>query len=265
MRRAAVVAVAMLAIGGLAACGDDDDDEAAAPADDDVKEYCDATLAIETVEEPDIDFEGPEAEVTAGVKKFAAETLRPLADRIVAAAPEEVKADIDVLSGSVDELAATGSEEAFEKPEVEEASDNAHAFDLENCDWGRVDATALDYAFDGISDEVDAGAVSFELKNDGEEVHEMSIVRKAPGTTETFDQLLEMEEEEVGDKIVDVAHVGPTKPGDNDYAVANLEAGEYLVACFFPVGSTPEKYDAEEEVDGPPHFTRGMKKEFKVA
>ena len=267
MRRAALLTVVVVAVGGLGACGDDDDDDGtAAPADGDVKEYCDATLAIETVAEPEIDFESlSEEQLAAEFKKYAAETLRPLADKVVAAAPDEIKTDIDVLSGAVDDVAATGSDEAFEKPEVQKAEDDVHAFDLENCDWGRVDATGLDYAFDGIEDEVDAGAVSFDLKNDGKEMHEMSILRKAPGTTETFDQLLELEEDQLGEKVVFVVHVGPTKPGDNDYEVANLEPGDYLAACAFSVGSTPEKFDAEEEVEGEPHFKRGMKKEFTVA
>jgi hypothetical protein len=40
------------------------------------------------------------------------------------------------------------------------------------------------------------------------------------------------------------------------------------MVCFIPVGSTPEAdkaaQDAGRDVEGPPHFTRGMKAEFTV-
>lgn len=40
------------------------------------------------------------------------------------------------------------------------------------------------------------------------------------------------------------------------------------MVCFIPVGTTPEAEKAAEEsgkeIEGPPHFTRGMKGEFTV-
>src|SRR4029079_5055547 len=100
------VGIAFLSRGSLlAACGDDDDDTASDAGDstttevasDDLETYCEKVFAIETVGEPDVDFETatPE-EQTAAIKKFAAEELQGLAAEIQAVAPDEVKDAIDV-------------------------------------------------------------------------------------------------------------------------------------------------------------------------
>jgi hypothetical protein len=46
----------------------------------------------------------------------------------------------------------------------------------------------------------------------------------------------------------------------------DLEPGRYVIACFLPVGATPENMEALEsgELQGPPHFTQGMLEEFTV-
>lgn len=265
-------------LGVAAACGDDDGDgvtssgEASASSGSasgsesgseggsgsesgaDVEAYCDATARIETVGEPDVDFEtATEEEVAEAAKAFASDTLRPIADDIVAAAPEEVADDIALLSAAVDELAETGDfEAAFENDEVEAASDRTHAFDLENCGWQKVDVTAVDYAFQGLGD-AEAGIVSFEFSNEGEEPHEFVLFRKNDGVTESAQELL-ANEEESEDKVTFVAGTF-AEPGDNDYAVADLEPGNYAAVCFVPVGGGEE---------GPPHYTEGMVSEFSV-
>lgn len=273
----------LLASGALVAalatgCGDDADtgSDAAAPSDTapgagsepgagagsgDLDAYCEATLAIETVEEPDIDFEALSPEEQAEeAKAFASETLLPLADDIVAAAPPEVEADIDVLHGVVAELAETGDFSAFEAPEFGEASANAHAFDLENCGWDTVDVEALDYAFSGVPETLEAGVTSFELTNTGEELHEIVLIRKNDDVEETFDQLLELPEEEAMQKttVVGAAFGAPEETGV--YDIVDLEAGEYLAVCFIPQNTTSE----DSEGDGPPHFVLGMRTAFTV-
>jgi hypothetical protein len=273
-RALALFALAVLAPLGLAACGDDDDDAAtdttAAVTDTtgdsasgDVEEYCEATLAIETVEEPDIDFESLTPEQQAEeAKKFAKESLRPLADRIREAAPEEVADDIAVLHAAVVEIEETGNFEAFETPENEAASDRAHAFDLENCGWTEQAVTMVDYDFEGVPASLEAGAVSFEATNSGNEVHEMILLKKNAGVTESFEDLLALPEEEAMTKVTFVA-AGFAPPGEDDYTVTELEAGEYGMACFIPLGTVSE--DAAEEAEGPPHFTQGMFAEFTVS
>ena len=269
--------LAILALGlGLSACGDDDDDDtAASPSGSaseaeagDVEAYCDAVFEIETVAEPDIDFESlSEDEQKEAAKKFASEELVPLTDDIQANTPAEIEDDIAILIGAVEKVAETGDFSAFEEPAVEEAGDNAHAFDLENCGWNAVDVAATEYEFDGVAAEYEPGAVSFDFVNNGKELHEFILVKKKADTTETFDELLELPQEEAQEKIEQVDSVFGA-PGDDDYIVADLDEGEYMGICFIPVGLTPEAAQAAEEggeePQGPPHFTRGMKVEFTV-
>lgn len=254
--RWSISALAVLALGtGLTACGDDDDNDEATAT------YCEKTLEIETIGEPDVDFESAsEEEIAAAAKTFANDQLLPLADEIKANAPDEVSDDIDTLHAAVVELGETGDFETAFGDEVEAASDRVHEYDLGACDWQQVDVTAKDYAFEGIDDELDAGATSFEFTNDGKESHELVLLRKNEGVTETFDQLLELPEDQARSKVTGTGGTGGD-PGDQDYLVADLKAGEYLAICFIPVGTTGE----DTEGDGPPHFTKGMKREFTVS
>jgi hypothetical protein len=175
-----------------------------------------------------------------------------------------------VLVDATREIAETGDFSVFDEDEVAEAEAGAHAYDLENCGWGQSDVAALDYAFQGVARSYDAGPVSFDLTNEGDEMHEMAILRKNDGTTESFDELFAMEEEQALTKVELVAIIEPTAPGDDDYAVADLEEGDYAVVCFLPVGATPDAFEAVESgagdpsAFGPPHFTEGMKAEFSV-
>jgi len=256
--------LAVLALGfGLSGCGDDDD------GDGDVEAYCEDTLAIETIPEPDIDFESmSEEEQAEAAKEFASEELVPLAEKIQANAPEEIADDIDTLVAAVDEIAETGDFGVFDSAETEEASDNAHAFDLANCGWESSEVTAREYEFEGVAAEYEAGPTSFEFSNAGEELHEFIVLKKKADTEESFDELLELPQEEAEGKVDEVGAVFG-EPGDDDYLVADLEEGEYIALCFIPVGLTPEAAAAAEEggeePQGPPHFTQGMRAEFTVS
>lgn len=275
-RLGAAVLALMLLTATATACSDDDADEDVAVADPigddtgtdgdgdgDVGAYCDASLAIETAPEPEIDFETatPEEQAEAA-KTFATNDLLPLADEVVATAPEEVAGDVAVLVGALEDVAETGDFAAFETEEAEAASKRLHEFDLESCGWNAVDVTAVDYSFEGVPDAIDAGVTSFEFANDGEEMHEMVLFRKNDGVDLSAEELLELPEEEA---MTMATFVGATfgEPGSSDeYLVADLEAGDYAMVCFVPTGVTSE---AEfETADGPPHFTHGMVAELTV-
>ena len=201
--RVAAAGLAITVIGS--ACGDDDDDSAG-----DMSEYCEASLALETAPEPDIDFETatPE-EITAATKSFATETFIPLAQRLQETAADEVMDDIDIGMAALNDLAETGDfETSLGTPEVDAALDRLHAHDLETCEWNTVDVTAADYAFQGVPSELDPGVTSFEFDNGGTEVHEMVLFRRNDGVTETVEELLAMPEDEVETKTTMVAATG---------------------------------------------------------
>jgi len=266
------LAVTVAAILGLAACGDDDDDAAtdpapvdAEPADDsegDVDAYCDASLAFEKIPDPEIDFEtASEEEVATGLKAYATDTLTPAVADIVATAPDELSDEADRFSAIVDEIAATGDGSLFDSPEAAEDSATAHAFDLESCGWESVDVTATNYAFDGIPAELPAGVTSFDLGNEGEDLHELLLVRKNDGVTQSAEELLALPEEEAMSLTTMVGTTAFAAPGEEDYTVADLEPGDYVALCFVPVGATSLDGPPPE---GPPHAMEGMYTEFTV-
>ena len=280
-RRSAAVAALVLAAMLLAACGGDDDepteaatretaaDDAAGEetADEDAPEgdlqaYCEASLALETVPEPDIDFDTatPE-ELAAAGRSFASETLRPIADDLEAHLPPELTDAYATLDAAITEMAETGDPSVFESPEVSEADATAHAFDLANCGWETVDVQAIDYAFQGIPSSLPAGVVSFEFTNESgrDEFHELVLFRKKDGVTESALELLEQGEEQAGAKVEEVGGTG-AEPGGSEPVVTELEPGEYAAVCFVPVGASEEN----PEGSGPPHFVQGMVVEFTV-
>jgi len=270
--RAAIFLTLVLTLTACGGGGEDQDGKASPKATGaaagDIETYCTNFLAIE-VAQPDIDFEAPQPEVVEGAKKFAKEDLRPLADKVVASAPEEIKDEIAVLNEGVSALEETGDFEAFESEEFKEADEAVDDYTVENCGWKRVDVTATDYAFSGVLPELEAGVTAFELSNNGTEHHEMVIHRKNDGVTETFDQLLALPQEQAEQKVTFFGFADAQPKEEGGHAVADLKPGQYQIVCFLPVGSTPEaeKAVAQEggkEIEGPPHFTRGMETEFTV-
>ena len=310
-RRAVSLLMAFL-LTGLAACGGGEPEEEPAEeetpkaAEQEVRpgqpkaefaQYCEKALAIETYPEPEIDFEAlTPAQQTEETKKFAGQ-LVPLAEEVRGLAPAEIRNDINVLADAVKRVQETGDfEAAFGAPEVDQASDRAHAFDLENCGWGQVDATAVNYEFQGIPEEVAAGPTSFELNNEGTEPHELIVFRIKDDVDESVEEILELPEEEAMEKAEFVS-AAFADPGNQEYGIARLEEGRYAAVCFIPVGSKPEGQagasptptstagtttttttaatspspggtaspGGEEGEEGPPHFTRGMFAEFTVS
>lgn len=263
--RAALVST--LLVVGLAACGDDEDEAAndtsttTAAAGADTEAYCEKSLAIETVA-PNFDFESmsPEEQKEA-VKRFAREDIRPLVDDIEKVLPEEIAAEGRVLISGIEKIEQTGDFEAFEAdPEIKKAEKTVHAFDLANCGWEKSDVTGVEYAFEGLPATLKAGVHSFDFSNKGKEIHMIALLRAKDEVKESFDEILELPQEQAGEKF-DFIGETTTPQGASDYFVADLKPGRYLAVCFISVGQTSQ----EAEVEGPPHFTRGMKTEIEVS
>ena len=266
-RLCAVLAVTVL-LG--AACGDDDDETATTETSetteagtDALATYCEDTLASETVPEPDIDFEtATEEEQKEAVKKFVNEDLGPILERLKKSVPDEIDAPAQVLFAAAEKTGEDGDfEKHFESPEAKAAEAQVHAYDLDNCGWTKVDTNAVEYAFEGIPATLEAGVTSFELRNSGKEQHELRLLKKKAGVTESFDEILKLDQEE-GQKKVEPVASSFAAQGEADYGVAELEAGEYVVACFLPVGFTGQGPPPE---NAPPHVSQGMKAEFTVS
>jgi hypothetical protein len=138
-----------------------------------------------------------------------------------------------------------------------------------------ADATVnlVEMAFDGLPTETTAGTHVWEVADTGTQLHEMVILQLAEGVT--IEQAIQIFSEPppspVASPVVDqtlaspvagpppgppfeaIGGVAPLSPGQTNYAVLELAAGDYLAICFVP--------DAET---GLPHFAMGMIAGFTV-
>lgn len=143
------------------------------------------------------------------------------------------------------------------------AASTAASADASGDAEGTVTVTAVDYAFSGIGSEVAAGT-EFSFVNEGEELHELVIVRRNEGVTESWEELLSMSEEETADLITFVGQL-MAEPGEEAEGTLVVdEAGDYFAVCFVPTGMTSTDEMPEASEMGAPHFTQGMQMEFTV-
>lgn len=234
LRRTGQLAVlaATLATFGAACEGDDDNGLSA--------EACDAYAELQSA------FFGDPAQLVPAAQAFAAVT------------PEDLSDPVDVL------VAALSSEDpaASETPEYAAAQTDVATAVYEDCAAEtKADVTGIDYRFEGLPTEVDAGRLSVRLTNDSEadEPHELIIVTGANGETPAELQALPMEELFAAARPVAVAFT--SAPGGVATALVDLEPGEYLVICTLPVGG----FEAAQDGPGDPHSNHGMVATLTVA
>lgn len=253
------VALAGVLVLGIAACGDDDDDEvaspsasgSAAPAEGD---FCGSLKAFNgAIFDTNLEDEATEEDIQA-----AHDTLDPLWSKVEESAPEDQEEPIAELGATIDAL-GDGDAEPFNADETIETYFTMLSEVVPDCVDETVEVTGVDYAFEA-PDAFPAGEAGIIFTNDSEadEQHEFIIFKKAEGDTRTAQEILEdpKTEEEGPGEFAGAVFAGP---GDTAGSFLELDAGNYIAVCFIPVGS-----DAGEDADGPPHFTRGMVKEFAV-
>jgi hypothetical protein len=232
-------AVALVSALALAACGDDEG------ANEDYAEFCDAELALEQTANGD----DQEAIVAAG-------------EALLAASPDdETRAKVQSTLDAF--MALEGPpDDAFN-----EAYGEVLAVVKDNCGFNEVDLVGKEYSFEGAPDEVDAGPTVFTFANEGEEYHEVAIMKRVDGDETPVMDLLMMDEEEAMALVQPVGGAFAA-PGSTGYTAIDLEPGKYVMVCFLPEGSTEEAFQemmtSGEEPEGDPHAMHGMTAEFEV-
>jgi hypothetical protein len=188
-------------------------------------------------------------------------------------APMFLVAAVAACSGAAGTSDAPASTDPSAAPSVapsEAAPSGAPSADPSGAPEGtRVDVVGTDYAFSGLEASYN-GPITIAFRNEGEEVHEIVVVRKGEGVTQSWEELLALPEEQSGD-LVSFAGVAYAEPGQTaaDMVTAS-EPGEYLAICFIPQGTTelpsidPNSSEPPDLGTGAPHFTLGMQTEFTI-
>ena len=114
----------------------------------------------------------------------------------------------------------------------------------------RVEATAVDFAFEGVADTLEAGETTFVLTNEGDVSHEMTIGLMPDGWTV---EEVALGSSNSGTKIVGV--IDPIGPGASGEVTMDLEPGQYGYICHETDGTTGKNKE---------HYFHGMLGEFTV-
>jgi hypothetical protein len=266
MRRWLVGGASLVLAATMVGCGSDDDSgdtasgATSAAAEADPAEFCEAAVEAESTigMGPPVDFETatPE-EIQAALEEFGTQ-VEPQLAAVDDSAPEEISDDVTTLTGKIREVLETGDDTIFEQPEYTEADDAIDEYMLAECGYEQLEATGVDYEYEGIPDSVQGGVVAITFTNDGDEMHEIGLARVNDDVTMPIEELLALPEEQIF-SMIEFKGAAFAAPGESDTTFMRLEPGRYGAACFIPQGT---KHDTEGS--GPPHVALGMFAEFTV-
>ena len=137
---------------------------------------------------------------------------------------------------------------------------------------------AVDYAFEDVPAEIEAGTQLSLTNTSTEELHELVAMRLPDEERRSAAELLTLPEEQLGAMFGnEPATVLIAPPGAEGMAVVGdgvlTEPGRYILLCGIPIGADPQEYmaaaqsgDGPPQVQGgPPHFATGMFAEIVVA
>jgi hypothetical protein len=126
-----------------------------------------------------------------------------------------------------------------------------------------------DYHFGGLPTSVPVGTV-ISFQNQGAELHEIVVFRKNDGVTQSFEELLQLPDDEALQYVTMVGEM-PLFAAPGAMAEGTLtipQEGEYIALCFVPQGFTelpaPDASIDPALMAAPPHFALGMVQTFTV-
>lgn len=195
------------------------------------------------------------------------EALTEYIDLAEANAPAAIADSALVMTSAVRQVLASGGEDysAMETPEFVAAQDEVDPFAFENCAFDtKVSVTGVDFGFDGLPESFNGGRVAMLFTNSGTEAHEIVVMRRNDGVTESFEELLSLPEEEAMAKVTPMGGAFAATTDSRALLVGEFEPGDYIAICFIPTGTSVSD-GTMTPGDGAPHFMHGMQQEFTVS
>lgn len=188
-------------------------------------------------------------EEPAELTPYIDDELLPVVDTIV----NELSDDLADTAGTYREALAAVAESGDPTPLFADAEVLAAQAELGRavhvgCDATALDVLAKDYSFGGLPESIEAGRVSIAFVNEGEEEHELVLLRRPDDSDATLEDLL-AESPDALFTQTEFAGVVFSAPGETGYTTLELEPGTYFAICMIPTGGEPE---AE------PHAAHGM-------
>jgi len=195
------------------------------------------------------------------IKKFKAAYAQNIGPHIKKAqenAPSEIKSELGIAAAGAKKM-GEGDLGVFEQDKkLQENVVKVDNFAFDKCSGQKADVTAINYSFQNAPKEAKAGVFRVKLTNKGTEPHMIAVLKRNPGVTDSFADIVKLPKEQGQAKTETLAETF-VDPGQTDSTSLNLPAGDYLLACFVRQGSGGGK-----EGTGPPHAVIGMRQELKV-
>ena len=129
---------------------------------------------------------------------------------------------------------------------IEETTTSAPETEEAGAESTEISVTGTEYAFEADVEGLTAGPVAVRLDNDGEEEHQVSIVRLKEGKTQADFAALGADLSQFDDVLETFGGPNGVAPGESLSSVQVLEPGDYFFVCFIPAP------------DGQPHAAKGM-------
>ena len=176
------------------------------------------------------------------------------------AAPEAVADDVVKLG----EIMQQGAEDEsiFLSQESRDASAALEGAVHDDCDFTTVDIKATDYQFSAVDDSA-AGPTSIRMTNDGADIHEALLFRRAEGATGTALELITADPGRENGTLEEMGVSLPALPGEASYIFAELPPGNYAIVCFVKQGVTTME-QVLSDPKGTEHIALGMGVGFEV-
>ncbi|MCB0967341.1 MAG: hypothetical protein KDB37_10940 [Ilumatobacter sp.] len=227
---------------------------ATTPSADDTAAFCDSFVGVETA------FQAAPSDDEAALGPYIETEIMPRLETLRANLPAEIADEVTVMADAVEAVATTGDFSAFESPEFAEAQAVVYPWLGDGCGLPVIEVAAVDYAFGGVPNEVDAGPTIFTLVNQSStgESHEMGFARVNDDVDLTLDELLALPMEEL-EQSVQISGGVFAPEGESASSIIDLTEGRWMYVCFVPVGSVHGEFGS-----GPPHIMEGMSGELLV-
>jgi len=160
-------------------------------------------------------------------------------------------------------LAACGSDDPSSSPAASVETSTDASPDLSPGENGQaMNSYAIigtEYAFEDVPSEVPAGSELIFI-NEGQEAHEMLVVRRNDDSTVSFEEVARMDQTSAEAEIQIIGQV-VAAPGETaPESIVLTEPGDYALICFFPI-APGEDDDADDLTQ---HFKEGMLATFTV-
>lgn len=215
--------------------------------------FCDAALKVDKAFSA-IGDRGP--------TKKQAQALDQALSGAESTAPPEVAADVQSIAGII-RSAAQSNQDPTESPTFEQNVAVIDQYRYNSCGYQQLQATGIEYEFQGLPKTVPSGKVAIQFTDNGAEIHELEVLRVKG--KDSAKKLAGLSEKELSKKAEEVGSTFAMQ-GQTGYAFADMsKPGRYAVLCHLPVGSTSGQ--AAEEAfkkHAKTHAQRGMYADITV-